>query len=90
MCPRGCRAAGGDHPRSGPDCDQPAKQPYLRTRAKIRWDDDFVYIAGEMEEPDVFANMTVHDTVVCDDNDFEVFAGLSHKLSLQAKSYLIF
>ena len=26
-----------------------------------------------MEEPDVWANVTTHDTVVCNDNDFEVF-----------------
>lgn len=53
---------GGDHPR-----------PRFRTRAKVLWDDEYLYIGAELEEPDVWATLTAHDSVVFRDNDFEVF-----------------
>lgn len=51
-------------------------KPRLRTRAKVRWDESFLYFAAHLEEPDVFANVTSHDDVVFRDNDFEVFVDL--------------
>ena len=48
-------------------------KPRLRTRAKMLWDDTFLYIAAELEEPDVWATLTQHDTVIFNDPDFEVF-----------------
>lgn len=48
-------------------------KPRFRTRAKMLWDDDFLYIAAELEEPDVWATLTEHDSVIFHDNDFEVF-----------------
>jgi len=47
--------------------------PRLRTRAKMLWDDDYFYVAAEMEEPDVWATLTERDSVIFRDNDFEVF-----------------
>lgn len=47
--------------------------PRFRTRAKMRWDDDYFYVAAELVEPDVWATLTVHDSVIFHDNDFEVF-----------------
>eukprot|EP01136_Pigoraptor_vietnamica_P042736 Opistho-1_new@17256 len=47
--------------------------PRFATRAKLRWDDEFLYVAAEMEEPQVWANQTQHDSIVYLDNDFEVF-----------------
>lgn len=47
--------------------------PRFRTRAKMLWDDQFFYIAAEMEEPHVWATLTEHDSVIFQDNDFEVF-----------------
>ncbi len=47
--------------------------PRFRTRAKILWDDDYLYIGAELEEPDVWATLTAHDSVIFHDNDFEVF-----------------
>src|SRR5207248_1081011 len=44
-----------------------------RTRVKMLWDDDFFYIAAEMEEPHVWATLKEHDAVIFQDNDFEVF-----------------
>ena len=37
------------------------------------WDDQYLYIAAELEEPDVKATLTQHDSVIFHDNDFEVF-----------------
>ena len=37
------------------------------------WDDDYLYIAAELEEPHVWATLTQHDAVIFHDNDFEVF-----------------
>ena len=50
---------------------QPA--PRFRTRAKMLWDNDYFYIAAEMEEPHVWATLTEHDSVIFQDNDLEVF-----------------
>lgn len=48
-------------------------KPTFRTRAKMLWDDNFLYIVAELEEPHVWANLTKRDEVVYYDNDFEVF-----------------
>ncbi len=47
--------------------------PRLRTRMKLAWDDHTLYIAGEMEEPDLWATITTRDAVIFHDDDFEVF-----------------
>jgi len=55
--------------------------PRLKTRAKIRWLHDWLFIAAELEEPQVWANIshTCHcissdeDQVIFHDNDFEIF-----------------
>lgn len=47
--------------------------PRFKTRMKMLWDDDFLYIGAELEEPDVWATLTAHDSVIFRDNDFEVF-----------------
>lgn len=48
-------------------------RPKFRTRVKMLWDDHYLYIAAELEEPDVKATLTEHDSVIFKDNDFEVF-----------------
>mmetsp|Transcript_107780 Transcript_107780/g.303680 ORF Transcript_107780/g.303680 Transcript_107780/m.303680 type:complete len:416 (-) Transcript_107780:149-1396(-) len=56
-------------------------RPQHQTRAKIRWDDDFLYVAAELVEPHVWATLTQHDSVIFNDNDFEIFldpAGSTH------------
>ena len=47
--------------------------PRFRTRVKMLYDDKYLYIAAELEEPDVKAKITEHDAVIFKDNDFEVF-----------------
>ena len=51
--------------------DLPA--PRFSTRVKMLWDDDFFYVAAEMEEPHVWAKLEKRDSVIFHDNDFEVF-----------------
>ncbi len=48
-------------------------KPRFRTRVKMLWDDQFFYVAAEMEEPHVWGTLTEHDSVIFHDNDFEVF-----------------
>lgn len=48
-------------------------KPQYRTRAKMLWDDEALYIAAELEEPHVWATLLKHDSVIFEDNDFEVF-----------------
>jgi hypothetical protein len=47
--------------------------PRFRTRAKMLWDDEYFYIAAQLDEPHVWATLTKHDSVIFRDNDFEVF-----------------
>jgi hypothetical protein len=48
-------------------------KPTYPTRVKLAWDNKHLYIAAEMKEPHVWANLTKHDEVIYYDNDFEVF-----------------
>jgi hypothetical protein len=48
-------------------------RPRYRTRVKMLWDDEYFYVAAEMEEPHVWGTLTRHDSVIFHDNDFEVF-----------------
>lgn len=48
-------------------------RPRFRTRMKMLWDDRFLYVAAEMEEPHVCATLTEKNSVIYRDNDFEVF-----------------
>ena len=50
-----------------------APKPLFRTRAKIVWDDEFLYVHAEMEEPHVWATLTEKNSRIYDENDFEVF-----------------
>jgi hypothetical protein len=48
-------------------------RPRFRTRAKMLWDDQYFYVAAELEEPHVWGTLTRHDSVIFQDNDFEIF-----------------
>lgn len=48
-------------------------KPRFRTRAKMLWDDQYFYVAAELEEPHVWGTLTNHDAVIFQDPDFEVF-----------------
>jgi len=55
--------------------------PRLKSRVKLRWHQDWLFLAAELEEPQVWANIsnTCHclnpdeDQVIFHDNDFEIF-----------------
>jgi hypothetical protein len=48
-------------------------KPRYRTRMKMLWDDEYLYIGARLDEPHVWATLTKHDSVIFHDNDFEVF-----------------
>lgn len=47
--------------------------PRFRTRVRMLWDDRFLYIGAELEEPHVWGTLAERDSVIFYDNDFEVF-----------------
>ncbi|MDZ4673215.1 MAG: carbohydrate-binding family 9-like protein [Gemmatimonadota bacterium] len=47
--------------------------PRLGTRVRMLWDDEFWYLAVELEEPDLWATIQARDSVIFLDNDFEWF-----------------
>ncbi len=56
------------------DIEGPARTvPSQRTRVKMGWDSQNLYILAELEETDIWATLTEHDAIVFHDNDFEVF-----------------
>lgn len=50
-----------------------SKSPTLRTRAKILWSEEALYVFAELEEPHVVATLTNRDDIVWHENDFEIF-----------------
>ena len=48
-------------------------RPRFETRAKMMWDEEYFYIAADMEEPHVWGTLTARDSIIYNDNDFEVF-----------------
>jgi len=47
--------------------------PRYLTRAKMLWDDAFLYMGATLEEPHVWGTLEERDSVIFRDNDFEVF-----------------
>lgn len=47
--------------------------PTYNTKVKMTWDNDYFYVAAELEEPHIWAKLKQRDTVIFYDNDFEVF-----------------
>jgi hypothetical protein len=47
--------------------------PTMSTRFKMLWDNRYIYVLLEMEEPHVWATLKNHDDVIFHDNDIEVF-----------------
>ena len=39
-------------------------KPRFRTRMKMLWDATYLYVGAELEEPDIKANLTQHDSVI--------------------------
>ncbi len=47
--------------------------PRFRTRAKMAWDKENLYIGALLEGDEIWAALTEHDSVIFNDNDFEIF-----------------
>lgn len=47
--------------------------PRFITAARLLWDSSYLYVAADLEEPDVWGTLTERDAVIYHDNDFEVF-----------------
>ncbi|ULQ54581.1 carbohydrate-binding family 9-like protein [Flavihumibacter fluvii] len=46
---------------------------FLDTRAAVRWDNEYLYVAYWIDEPDLKATHTVRDALIYEDNDVELF-----------------
>ena len=58
------------------------RAPRYKTRVKMLWDDQYWYIAAELQEPDLWATIRERDGVIFRDNDFELFVdpgGTAHR-----------
>jgi hypothetical protein len=54
---------------------------------KLRWDDEFLYVAAYLQETQVWANITKGPDVIFHDNDFEVPTALiSSQFSIKTKN----
>ncbi|MEN8226815.1 MAG: SUMF1/EgtB/PvdO family nonheme iron enzyme [Bacteroidota bacterium] len=49
------------------------KNPNLNTRTKMVWDDEKIYFAGFLEEPNIYGHLIKNDTIICHESDFEIF-----------------
>lgn len=47
--------------------------PYHNTRVKMLWDDNYLYIAAQLDEPHLWATYTERESVIYHENNFEVF-----------------
>jgi glucose/arabinose dehydrogenase len=52
------------------DKERPAK---TATRARLLWDHDYLYFSAEMDDADLFADVTEHDGKTWDNDVFELF-----------------
>ena len=50
-----------------------ARAPRFRTRLKAGWDDEFLHFGAELEEPHAWGTLTERNSVIYQDNDFELF-----------------
>lgn len=49
------------------------KAPRFKTRAKMCWDDEYLYISAILYGTEIWATLTERDCVIFRDNDFEIF-----------------
>lgn len=49
------------------------KTPKFDTKIKMLWDNAFLYVYAELNEPHIWGNLKQRDTIIYYNNDFEVF-----------------
>jgi hypothetical protein len=47
--------------------------PKFNTRAKLLWDNYYLYVYAELSEPHIWATLEKKDTIIFHNNDFEIF-----------------
>ena len=47
--------------------------PYLDTKFKLLWDDNYLYIAAVLEENDIWATYIERESIIFHENNFEIF-----------------
>ena len=47
--------------------------PKFDTQVKLLWDDNYLYIYAQLEEPHIWGTLTERDAIIYYNNDFEVF-----------------
>lgn len=47
--------------------------PTYKTKFKMLWDDNYLYIYAKLEETHVWGTLKEHDAIIYHDNDFEIF-----------------
>ena len=56
------------------DIEGPSRpSPHFGTRVKMAWDDGYLYVAARLDEPHVWGTLTQFDSIIYNDNDFEIF-----------------
>ena len=55
------------------DLEEPGRHALFDTQAAMLWDDEFLYVGFWVEEPDIRATFTERDSMICRENDVEVF-----------------
>lgn len=48
-------------------------KPTYNTKVKMLWNNDYLFIAAQLQEPQIWANQKHYDDIIFHDNDFEVF-----------------
>ncbi|MBQ3954729.1 MAG: carbohydrate-binding family 9-like protein [Clostridia bacterium] len=48
-------------------------RPWKKTRVKVLWDEEALYVGAELSDDTIWATVTERDDVIFADNDFEVF-----------------
>lgn len=55
------------------DLEQPGRPALFDTRAAMLWDDTCLYVGFWVEEPNLRATYTRRDSMICEENDVELF-----------------
>ena len=55
------------------DLEEPGRPALFDTQAAMLWDDEHLYVGFWVEEPDIRATLTERDSMICRENDVEVF-----------------
>jgi hypothetical protein len=48
-------------------------KPAFDTKVKMLWNDEYLFVAAQLQEQQLWAKQTHHDDVIFRDNDFEIF-----------------